>query len=196
MRGIHWWLKWCQINTSSICFEHLNVFEYICSNTLGVTNSSNVPQCSKSIGQMVLRRRPFDLCVYGGWHFTWWRHQMETFSALLAICAGNSPVPGEFPTQRPVTRSFDVYFDLRPNKWLSKQWCGWWFETISCSLWRHRNEHSISLAQSSCTIPIKQSFHSFSVPFYKIGTAVFHNELTQNVSVEEMCFQSFPLTTV
>ena len=38
---------------------------------------------------------------------------METFSALLAICAGNSPVPGEFLTQRPVTRSFDVFFDLR-----------------------------------------------------------------------------------
>ena len=69
----------------------------------------------------------------------WWRHQMETFSALLAICAGNSPVPGEFPTQRPVTRSFDVYFDLRPNKQLSKQWRGWWFETPSWSLWRHRN---------------------------------------------------------
>ena len=33
---------------------------------------------------------------------SWWRHQMETASALLAICAGNSPVPGEFPTQRPV----------------------------------------------------------------------------------------------
>ena len=33
----------------------------------------------------------------------WWRHQMETFSALLAICAGNSPVPGDFPAQRPVT---------------------------------------------------------------------------------------------
>ena len=46
---------------------------------------------------------------------------METFSALLAICAGNSPVPGEFPAQRPVTRSFDVYFDLRLNKRLSKQ---------------------------------------------------------------------------
>ena len=43
---------------------------------------------------------------------SWWRHQMETFSALLAICAGNSPVPGEFPAQRPVTRSFDVFFDL------------------------------------------------------------------------------------
>ena len=35
---------------------------------------------------------------------------METFSALLVICAENSPVPGEFPTQRPVTRSFDVFF--------------------------------------------------------------------------------------
>ena len=44
---------------------------------------------------------------------------METFSALLAIYAGNSPVPGEFPAQRPVTRSFDVFFDLRLNKWLS-----------------------------------------------------------------------------
>ena len=46
---------------------------------------------------------------------------METFSALLAICAGNSPVPGEFPTQRPVTRNFDVFFDLHMNKLLSKQ---------------------------------------------------------------------------
>ena len=45
---------------------------------------------------------------------------METFSALLAICAENSPVPGEFPVQRPVTRSFDVFFDLRLNKRLSK----------------------------------------------------------------------------
>ena len=38
----------------------------------------------------------------------WWSHQMETFSALLAFCAGNSPVTGEFPAQRPVTRSFDI----------------------------------------------------------------------------------------
>ena len=55
------------------------------------------------------------------WHDTWWRHQMEAFSALLALCAGNSPVPGEFPTQRPVTRSFDVSFDLCRYKRLSKQ---------------------------------------------------------------------------
>ena len=47
---------------------------------------------------------------------TWWSHHMETFSALLPFCAGNSPVTGEFPSQRPVTRSFDDLFDLRLNK--------------------------------------------------------------------------------
>ena len=46
---------------------------------------------------------------------------METFSALLAICAGNSPVTSEVPTQRPVPRSFAVFFDLRLNPRLSKQ---------------------------------------------------------------------------
>ena len=54
-------------------------------------------------------------------YWSWWRHHTETFSALLAICAGNSPAIGEFPAQRPVTRSFYVFFDLRPNKRLSKQ---------------------------------------------------------------------------
>ena len=73
------------------------------------------------------------------WIISWWRHQMETFSALLALCAGNSPVTGEFPTQRPVTRSFDVFFDLRLTKRLSKQSWGWRFETASRSLWRHCN---------------------------------------------------------
>ena len=64
---------------------------------------------------------------------------METFSALLAICAVNSPATGEFPAQRPVTRSFDVFSNLCLNKRLSKQSRGWWFETPSCSLWRHCN---------------------------------------------------------
>ena len=72
-------------------------------------------------------------------HTPWWRHQMETFSSLLAICAGNSLVPSEFPTQKPVTRSFDVSFDLPLNKQLSKHLWGWWFETLSGPLWRHSN---------------------------------------------------------
>ena len=64
---------------------------------------------------------------------------METFPALRAICAGDSPVPGEFPTQRPATRRFGVFFDLRLNKGLRKQPWGWWFETLSRPLWRHCN---------------------------------------------------------
>ena len=73
---------------------------------------------------------------------SWWRHQMETFSALLALCVGNSPVTGKFTTQRPATRSFDVFFDLRLNKRLSKQSWGWWLETPSCSLWRQCNVYA------------------------------------------------------
>ena len=54
---------------------------------------------------------------------------METFSALLALCAGNSSITGEFPSQRPVTRSFDIFFDLRLKKRLSKQSRRRWLET-------------------------------------------------------------------
>ena len=49
-------------------------------------------------------------------------------------------VQGIHRSAGPVTRSFDVFFDLRPNKRLSKQSWGWWFEMLSCSLWRHCNE--------------------------------------------------------
>ena len=64
---------------------------------------------------------------------------METFSALLALCVGNSPVADEFHAQRPVTRSFGDFFDLRLNKLLSKQSWGWWSETPPRSLWRQCN---------------------------------------------------------
>ena len=62
----------------------------------------------------------------------------NTFRVTGPLC-GEFTGPGEFPTQRPVTRSFDVLFDLRLNKRLSKQPWGWWFETPSWSLWRQRN---------------------------------------------------------
>ena len=80
----------------------------------------------------------------------WWRHQMDTFSALLTICAGNSPVTGEFPAQRPVTRSFGVFFDLHLHKWLSKQSWGWWFYTPSHPLWRHCNDYTTCQSNSNC----------------------------------------------
>ena len=69
-----------------------------------------------------------------------WRHQIEPFPTLLALCVGNSPVTGEFPFQRPVTRSFYVFFDLCVNNRLIKQSGGWWFVTPPSSLWRHHND--------------------------------------------------------
>ena len=88
--------------------------------------------------------------------FSWWRHQMETFSALLALCAGNSPVNGEFPSQRPVTRSFDVFFDLRLKR-LSKQSRRLWFETPSHLSWRHC--YLVLLSFDSKTIQRQSHLH-------------------------------------
>ena len=87
---------------------------------------------------------------------------METFSALLALFKGNSPVTGEFPSQRPVTWSIDVFFDLRLNKRLSKQSWGWWFETPSCSLWRHCNvikwsRKAVTLGAEICFLSAQNS---------------------------------------
>ena len=77
---------------------------------------------------------------------------METFSALLDICAGNSPVSGE----RPVTQSFDISFDLLLNKRLSKQSWGWWFETLSCPLLRQRHGSTGCSAPSWSSLPYNQ----------------------------------------
>ena len=55
---------------------------------------------------------------------------METFSALLALCEGNSPVTSEFPPQSPMTRSFGVFFDLHLNKRLNKHSRSWWHYDI------------------------------------------------------------------
>ena len=75
---------------------------------------------------------------------SWWRHRMETFSALLAICIRNSLVTGEFPTQRPVTWSFDVFFGVRLNKRLSKQWWD------AGDLRRHRAHYYVTVMSTLC----------------------------------------------
>ena len=90
---------------------------------------------------------------------SWWRHQMETFSALLAICAGNSPVSGEFPAQRSVTRSFDVLFDLRLIKRLSKHSWGWWFEMPSHPLWCHCNDTSLQWLRQNINQSLTPQWH-------------------------------------
>ena len=71
-------------------------------------------------------------------------------TSLLALCEGKSPATGKFPSRRPVTRSFDVFFDLCLNKRLSKQPRGWWFETPLRPLWRHSNGDMIQTWSSRC----------------------------------------------
>ena len=86
--------------------------------------------------------------------FPWGRipttYNIEKDDSMMTSSNGNifrvtGPLCGEFtglgelPTQRPVTRSFGVFLDLRMNKRSSKQWWGWWFETPSWSLWRQCN---------------------------------------------------------
>ena len=79
--------------------------------------------------------------------------KMETFPALPTLCEGNPPVTDEFPSQRPVTRSFDIFFGLR-NKQLSKQPGSLWFETQSGSLLCN---HSSLLHGFQCNLTIYYS---------------------------------------
>ena len=101
------------------------------------------------------------------WIVPWMIHAVQDLSSfcicfMMTSSNGNIfRVPGhlcgEFtdprwiPAQRPVTRSFDVFFDLHLNKRLSKQWWGWWFETPSCPLWRHRNILSVGFTHIAAT---------------------------------------------
>ena len=74
-------------------------------------------------------------------HHPWWRHQ--PFSALLALCAGNSPVSGEFPSQRPVTRSFDGFFICA---WIN----GWVKNREAGDLRRHRPHYDVTVMYNQC----------------------------------------------
>ena len=130
--GIGWWLAIASVNRMFVVEITQDIDNY---------NTPQIKYVHKIHQERSIRYLRHWHMATNNWNvnLSWWRHQMETFSALLAICAGNSPVPGEFPAQKPVTRSFDGFFDLHPNKRLSKQWWGWWFETLSWPLWRHRN---------------------------------------------------------
>ena len=95
---------------------------------------------------------------------------METFSALLALCAGSSPVTAEFPAQKPMTRSFDVFFDLRLNKRPSKQSWGWWFETSWRSLWHHCNVYMFT-PNSSCSNGRKRICYTSNKPLLLLSVS-------------------------
>ena len=101
---------------------------------------------------------------YKPWCVIKWEHFPHYWSFVR-----NSPVIGEFPTQRLVTRNFDVFFDLRLNKWVSKQWWCWWFETLSRPLWRHGNTfiyHTESIPWLLMTWQHKDHPQQWHWPFY------------------------------
>ena len=79
---------------------------------------------------------------------------METFSALLAICAGNSPVTDELPTQRPVPRSFDVFFFI--SAWIK----GWVNNREAGNLGRNHVHYDVTVVNSSAEKSALLSVHS------------------------------------
>ena len=79
---------------------------------------------------------------------------------------------GEFPSQRPVTRRFDVFFDLRLDKHLRKQSRGWWFETPSRSLWRHCN----------VTWALRYRLRQFAIFIYQDKHFEWHVQLKSRLS--------------
>ena len=113
--------------------------------TLQDTCDKNI-KCFNKIAKKYSHLSIYNLTKSNTKCYPWWSHEMETFSTILALCEWNPPVTGAFPSQSPVTWSFDVLFDLRLNKRFSKQSRHWWFEMPSCSLWCHCNDIYIYLA--------------------------------------------------
>ena len=123
------WLLGCDVYTCTLYIKHLPKLYVILSTDILPVSCGNRPWKPDIILDCEIY-----VCIN-----SWCCHQMETFSALLAICACNSPVTDEFPAQRPVTQSFGVFFGLHLNKRLSKQSWSWLFEAPSRPLWRHNN---------------------------------------------------------
>ena len=132
-----WWSRECVLYLIIIIKPEV----WIINHCLGLGHETMV--CAVCLTMFL-----WGLCNIG---YSRWRHQMERFSALLALCARNSTVTGEFPSQRPILLSFDIFFDLRLNKRLSKQSWDWWFETPSRLLWRHCNASEMHLSLTSFT---------------------------------------------
>ena len=154
------------------CLQHYFSHSQRCYNLYYMHIYAHTFQIWYTIPSIAMRKYGYSVeyCYQSINQITWRRHQMETFCAVTALCVGNSPVTGEFPSQRPVTRSFDIFFDLGLNKRLSKQQQSKrrWFETPWRSLWRHRNE--MRLSSTDCLVHIqcniKASHYSASCPMF------------------------------
>ena len=93
-----------------------------------------------------------------------WNMMTSSNGNIFCVTGPLSLVTGEFPSQRPVTRSFDVFFDLRLNKRLSKQSWGWWFRP-SPSLWRHCNDQAVYNHLVTMLVAHLENQYAFYSPF-------------------------------
>ena len=89
-------------------------------------------------------------------------------SASRALCEGNPSVTDGFPSQRPVVRSFDVFFDLRLNKRLGKQSRRRWVETTLSSLWRHCNGMEMQRGQIPRVVKHHSSIIDLWIPIFHV----------------------------
>ena len=102
----------------------------------------------------------------------WWHHQMETFSASLVLCAGNSPVTGEFPCKGHWRGALMISLICTLNKRLIKHSWGWWFEASLCPLWRHCKAlywwvpHTGNLPHTPSPNPLQQ--YQFTITFKRV----------------------------
>ena len=100
-----------------------------------------------------LRKRWHDKCLPIAWvNESWWRHQMETVFALLALCEGNPQEIGGFPSQKASNVGFDVFFEVHLNKRINKQSSRRWFHTPGLSLRRHCNVITWLITYDFCCI--------------------------------------------
>ena len=102
---------------------------------------------------------------------------------VTGYLGGEFTGPGEFPTQRPVTRSFDVFFDLRLKKRLSKQWWGWWFETQSCLSRRHCHVPCVSDRDLSLSHLFVNLAKASTKPLPKLNTNSIETKALMNIII-------------
>ena len=123
---------------------------------------------------------------------TWWRHQIKTFSALLAHCEGNPPVTGGFLSQRPMTRSFDGFFDMRLNKRLRKHSRSRCFETPS----RRTGDKTLSeLMMTECTDAYMCTCNARSrlIHSYKLYPLTTRGAYIRHTFISRVCLSRYML---
>ena len=111
---------------------HVDTIRY----SIEMIKTSRVPFIHRPTGLIMMDAYVLTSVKFQNINNAGWRHPIETFSALPAVCERNPPVIGGFPSQRPVTRTFEAFFILRR---LNEQSRRRWFETPSHSVWRHCN---------------------------------------------------------